>query len=246
MSKVLYKYDPQTGLLINSFVASVDVRASIDKKVYIIPPNCTDQKPPQVDQSYRVARFNVKSNSWNVVDDYRGCEVYDVETKQSVVWDKLGPLPKEYTFISYDKELINYIEWNGDEWVITANGREQMINDIWDLRKSKREAECSSDIEYQGHMIHVDAVSFNDIMLAAQEALVSGDMTTTKRWVTADNVDVQLNGNDFITIARLFGERRQRLVYESNEAWQQDTERSNEELIEVLKELKGGSDHGRV
>ena len=74
-------------------------------------------------------------------------------------------------------------------------------------------------------------------MLAAQEAMLSGDMTTTKRWVTADNVDVQLNGNDFVAIARLYGARRQSLVYKSNEAWQEDTERENDELIELYRSL---------
>ena len=238
MSKILYHYDPKTGLLISYSTAEIDVKASKDKPVYVIPANTTFEKPPVVGQIHRVARFDIKTNSWTVVDDFRGLPVYNKETKEKVEWKDIGNLPKEYTFKVPDIELIPYLSWGTTDWVVSDEGRTKLIDDIWAIRKTLREAECSSDIEYNGHMIHVDAVSFNDIMLAAQEALVSGDMTTSKRWVTADNLDVQLNGNDFIAIARLFGARRQKLVYESNEAWQHDAESSTEELIQIFKELK--------
>ena len=237
MSKILYHYDPETGLLKAQSVAKIDPKASKDEIVYVVPPYSTFQTPPEVHQVYRVARFDINTNSWSIVDDFRGLTAINKQTKESVVWNKIGPLPKEYTFKKIEKDLYRYVTWNGTDWFVDENGRQRLIDDIWELRKNLREQECVSDIEYSGHMIHVDPVSFNDIMLAAQEALLSGDMTTTKRWVTADNVDVQLNGNDFIAIARLYGARRQRLVYESNEAWQHDTEKSTEALIETYRAL---------
>ena len=238
MSKILYHYDPKTGLLISYSTAELDVKASKDNPVYIVPANTTFAKPPVVEQVHRIAKFDIKTNSWTVVDDFRGLPVYNKNTKEKVEWKTLGNLPKEYTFKAPDADLAPYLSWGTTDWIVSDEGRAKLIEDIWTIRKSIREAECSSDIEYNGHMIHVDAVSFNDIMLAAQEALISGDMTTSKRWVAADNVDVQLNGNDFIAIARLFGARRQKLVYESNEAWQNDVETSTEDLIKVFKELK--------
>ena len=45
-------------------------------------------------------------------------------------------------------------------------------------------------------------------------------------------------GNDFVEIVRLFGERRQRLVYQSNEDWINDNNASTESLIEIYKSLK--------
>lgn len=238
MSKILYHYDPKTGLLVSSSIAQIDAKASIDKPVYVVPPNATFEKPPVVSQIHRVAKFDMNSKSWSVVDDYRGLPVVNKTTKEKTTWTKLGNLPKEYTFKTYDEDLKKYVKWDGLNWTIDEEGRTLLLADIWDIRKSIREQECSSDIEYNGNLIHVDAVSFNDIMLAAQEAILSGDMTTSKRWVTADNVDVQLNGNDFIAIAKLFGARRQKLVYESNEAWQRDEEESTESLIEIYREMK--------
>ena len=242
MSKILYHYDPKTGLLLAQSIAQIDVKASTDGKiVYMIPPNTTFAVPPTNVGPYRVAKYNPALNSWNIVDDFRGRKVVKTSTKEIITWNEIGAIPKGYTFDIYSSDIAKYVEWNGSGWVISEEGRNLLIEDIWTLRKNIREQECSSDLEYNGHLIHVDATSFNDIMLAAQEALISGDMITTKRWVTADNVDVQLNGSDFINIARLFGERRQRLVYESNEAWQQDMERSDTELVEIFRTLNGRS-----
>lgn len=239
MSRILYQYDPKTGLLISSFTIEPDVKASKDgKEVYFCPPNTTFVAPdPNFKQAFRIQKFDVRSNSWIITDDFRGCKVANKNTKEIVVWDKLGPLPKDYTMRLPEDQLVKYVEWGTTGWVLSEQGRTDILDDIWSMRKMKREKECSSDLEYNGHMIHVDATSFNDIMLAAQEAMISEDMTTTKRWVTADNVDVQLNGNDFIAIARLFGSRRQDLVYRSNEAWQEDTQRTDEELIDLYKRL---------
>lgn len=238
MSKKLYHYDPKTGLLVGTSIAQEDVKASSDKPVYLKPLNCTFQVPPVVNNERRVAKFDLETNSWIIVDDFRGLKVVEKATKKVITWNQIGRLPEEYTFKQYDNDLVNYISWIDESWKVSEEGRQLLIDDIWNLRKAIREAECSSDISYNDHLIHVDPTSFNDIMLAAQEALISGDMTTSKRWVTADNLDVQLNGYDFIAIARAYGARRQRLVYESNEAWQEDIQRTNEELVEVYKDLR--------
>lgn len=245
MSKILYKFDPKTGLLISSFEAVLDVKASdrVGKEVYFIPPYTTTVAPNlNFKQAHRVQKFDIDSKSWIIVDDFRGMKVVNKDTKEESTWEKLGPLPKEYTFRTIPKDIKKYVAWSGTEWEVSVSGREKLINDIWDIRKRKRELECTSDLEYKGHMIHVDTTSFNDIMLAAQEALLSGDMTTTKRWVTADNVDVQLNGQDFLAIAKLYGARRQTLVYQSNEAWQEDTTLSNDELVELYRSLMSKED----
>ena len=237
MSKILYHYDRETGLLISTSEAQLDVNKPNTKDEYIIPAFSTFAEPPVVKQIHRVAKYDINTDSWTVVDDFRDMTVYDKTTKEAIVWKKLGNLPRQYTFKPYEPDLKEFVEWNGSDWSVSEKGREILLDRIWDVRKAIREQECASDLEYKGHMIHVDATSFNDIMLAAQEAILMDDMTTSKRWVTADNVDVQLNGNDFVAIAKLFGIRRQRLVYESNEAWQNDTQQSNETLVELYRSL---------
>ena len=42
---------------------------------------------------------------------------------------------------------------------------------------------------------------------------------------------------------RLYGARRQQLVYESNDAWQSDITKTDDELIAMYRELNGGVAH---
>ena len=236
MSKIFYRYNPDTGLLVTTY-SIVDTYASTaDKVVYTILPNSTDIAPG-ADIPGKVQFFDKKTNSWRYTEDNRGVKVINKTTKQIVEWDKIGLIPNDYTKLIPEEDTLPYVTWQGTYWDVVGEDRDKLLNDIWEKRKSNRDRQCAADLIYNGHPIHVDAVSFNDITMAAQEALLTQDMSTTKRWVTADDVNVQLCGNDFVAIMRMYGERRQRLVYESNEAWQQDTTKSTEELFTLLRTL---------
>lgn len=234
MSKMFYRYNPDNGLLITAFVGTVDNLASKDGKiVYALPPNVTDIAPGE-NVSGRVQFFDKSSNSWRYTEDNRGKQVINKATKEIKTWDKIGLIPNEYTTDIPDANVLSYMSWQGTYWDIVGEDRDRLLDDIWRLRKQKRDEECASDIVYKGHPIHVDEISFADITLAAQEAIITNDMITTRRWITADDINVQLNGADFVAIMRMYGERRQRLVYESNEAWQRDLNKSTKELITLL------------
>ena len=238
MSKIFYKYNPDNGLLVTSFVGTIDKLASKDGKiVYVTIPNVTDIAPGE-DIPGRVQFFDKSSNSWRYTEDNRGKQVINKLTKEIKTWDAIGLIPNEYTTDIPKPNVLRYMSWQGTYWDIVGEDRDRLLDDIWRLRKQKRDEECASDLVYKGHPIHVDEISFVDITLAAQEAILVNDMITTRRWITADDTNVQLNGGDFIAIMRMYGDRRQRLVYESNEAWQQDLTRSTEELLSILKRLQ--------
>ena len=240
MQKKLYHYDAKTGEYLKSSLAQVDAKSSKHSTKYFIPPYSTLEEPPKVLQSYRVAVFDFEYNSWKIVEDYRGQKAINKTTKEITTWTEIGPLPRTMTFVEYDPDLKDYITWSDEkiDWVIDDDGRTRLLNDIWELRKTIRNRKCNEDVIYGGHAVHVDPVSLNDLLLAAQEALLANDMVTTKRWITSDATNVQYNGNDFVEIVRLFGERRQRLVYQSNEDWINDNNASTESLIEIYKSLK--------
>lgn len=234
MSKMFYRYNPNNGLLITTFAGTVDNLASKDGKIiYALPPNVTDIAPGE-NIPGRVQFFDKSSNSWRYTEDNRGKQVINKSTKEIKTWDEIGLIPNEYTTDIPDANVLSYMSWQGTYWDIVGKDRDRLLDTIWKLRKQKRDAECASDLIYKGHPIHVDEISFVDITLAAQEAIITNDMITTRRWVTADDVNVQLNGADFVAIMRMYGERRQRLVYESNEAWQRDLNKSTKELITLL------------
>lgn len=241
MSNILYHYDPETGLLISTSHAIVDPleKGEHGEPVFMSIPYTTFVAPAGDVGEGRVQFFDPKSNSWRITIDNRETNVINVKTKEIKKWGKIGPiLDPDYTADIPTSDRLPFVTWVNGEWTVTPGQRDFLLDDIWHIRKLIRDAECASDLEYNGHVYHVDAVSFNDIMLAAQEALLTQDFVTTRRWVTADSIDVQLNGADFVAIMQLYGARRQRLVYSSNEAWQHDTTLTTDALFALRNDLR--------
>ena len=63
--------------------------------VYMDPPNSTPIEPPKFDKG-KIPVFNEGTNSWALVDDFRGLKVYDKKTKEEVLVTALGALPSNY------------------------------------------------------------------------------------------------------------------------------------------------------
>ena len=238
----LHEYDKDTRLFVREVYAQLNDVATerTGKEVYFVIPYTTETEPPSsVPQGY-AAVYNLEEDNWTQIEDHRGQMVYNVELNEIVPYNQLGPIVDPYVAEYPDTEVLKYMRYDGTKFVLN---REQILELIWEMRKTIRDITCASDLEYNGHMYHVDAVSLNDIMLAAQEAILAQDFTTTKRWVTADDINVLLTGTDFVAIMRLYGARRQQLVYESNDAWQSDITKTDDELIAMYRELNGGVAH---
>ena len=111
-----------------------------------------------------------------------------------------------------------------------------ILDQIWDRMKDLRNKKCNADLEYNGHLYHVDSVSLNDLTLAAQSYQMTG-RTEPMRWVTADDIDVQLTGSDFVQILQAYANRRAEQVYWSNDQWRVYTEFTMDALVAVLDGL---------
>ena len=229
--KLAYRYDPTTHEYVGEDYLQID-RVATEKLhghiIYAKKANVTDVVPPSPRNG--CARvFNETESYWMYYEDHRNERVINVSTKEIGKYPKLGPIEFPYVTDIPDERFLPYVSYTDSSWVLTD--RERLLNDLWGIRKSRRDAECESNLEYNGHVFRVDPRSLNDIMMAAQEYLLSNDPLFTKRWVSADTSNVTLTGDDIIAILREYGARRQRLVYESNAAWQEDCARDDENLL---------------
>lgn len=71
----------------------------------IAPPSATDG---------HVAVFDVKTNSWTIVEDHRGKTIFNTATKEPYFVDYLGPIKDGYTLLEPE---FNYLQWSVDSWV---------------------------------------------------------------------------------------------------------------------------------
>lgn len=240
MSNLAYLYNRDTLQYTGYMEMTYDKRHFQNTGVmkYLCPANATTNVPPDPEEN-KVIMFNVFSQNWELVDNYIGNNVIDKTTKVISEVKTIGPIPENVTLIIPSLDKFKYVVWLEEvgEWVINDEGRKLLLDDIWKIRKAQRDATCNSDIDYNNHLIHVDEVSFKDILLAAQEATIA-PANFPKRWITADSTEVMLEAVDFINILTAYGARRQQLVYSSNEAWANDTTLSNEQLLTLLTELK--------
>lgn len=93
----IYNYNKVTKEFTYSENALLDaVTSQREKKnVYFIPANSTTVEVPKVSKG-KVAVFNEELNKWEQVEDNRGTIVFNIETRQPLVWTQLGPITKEY------------------------------------------------------------------------------------------------------------------------------------------------------
>lgn len=92
----VYVYDKVTKEYIGTVEAYIDSVASrrVGHDVYLMPSYTTELVPPEANHG-EVAIFQNKE--WKVVPDFRGQTVYNYNTRESVVWNEIGPLPKGFT-----------------------------------------------------------------------------------------------------------------------------------------------------
>lgn len=240
MSNLAYLYNSDTFQYIGCMEMTLDKRhfQNTGIKKYFCPANATTKVPPDPEAN-KIIQFNIFAGCWELVDNFIGQNVIDKSTKIISQVKSIGPIPENLTLNIPSADKVKYLVWSEEisDWVVSEDGRKLLLDDIWKVRKANRDAMCNSDIEYNGHMIHVDEVSFKDILLAAQEASIA-PANFPKRWITADSTEVMLEAVDFIAILTAYGARRQQLVYTSNEAWANDTTLTNEQLFNLLAELK--------
>ena len=93
---LVYQYDKRTKEYKGTDIAYLDPVATekAGEKIYAMPAYTTTKVPPEAQEGQ--ARV-FEDNKWNYVLDLRGTVVYNVATRESLVWTELGDLPEEYT-----------------------------------------------------------------------------------------------------------------------------------------------------
>ena len=64
-----------------------------------LPAYATLIAPPTKLEKNKRAIFNENYQQWEKIEDHRGTIVYDKNTKEEWIWERLGPIPNEYTKI---------------------------------------------------------------------------------------------------------------------------------------------------
>jgi len=232
-----YRYDSDTFEYIGEEEAIENTVTNSQTQKWFVPANCTFEIPPRQKEGY-VILFDKSLQIWYNEIDNRHTWVVDIETHKKFQYGKLGEIPSTLTTVEPNWEYEKWLKFDFNEqaWTFDTTKRNELLEHLWELRKEIRTLKCESDIDYNGHLVHVDPISFNDIMLAFQNAMFTNDMSTPRRWVCA-NGDVEFTGQDFMTIMQLYGARRERLVFESNDGWRRDTLKHDEFLLSTLTEL---------
>jgi hypothetical protein len=96
----------------------------LEPGVWLIPPNTTEIKPPEVEQ-YQKQVFNTEANQWEIKPDYRNAKVYSTVPEnigQEIKLD-LGQELVNATLIEPPKITKYYeeLKWENNNWVIYNN-----------------------------------------------------------------------------------------------------------------------------
>jgi len=231
----IFKYD-------NNFryIGSGYVNCNADES-YILPPNSTVTKPDDglvFDNKTSFLIFDLETKNWKVIDFENEMVInkFTKEIAKKNIYNYLNP-----DFISNipSARILSYVEWNAETqgWKIADENREAVLGQLWELRKFIRNSECGKDLEYNGHLYHVNKRSLFDIFMTTYT--MKQDETTV--WITADNTDesVTLTKEDLDNILIAYRKRREKLVLEANEKWKEDEKLTTDELfIEFEKVYK--------
>lgn len=245
-----YLYNAENFFFEKEISIQKNLRASERKgeEVFILPPNSTLVKPPLVDGIINpLSFFDKNTDEWRCGESHVGEEAWEKDNGTQITIKSPGPLPENLTQVQPDHQLLPFLRFDDilQKWVLDSSKRESLEQTIWKLRKQKREVICQSDILYKKTVdtvekeffIHMDTVSYNDVLLAAQNAFFTGDLETTRNWITATGEIVALNGHDFQSILAAYGARREEQVYSSNAAWQEDIQLDDDSLLGLYSTL---------
>lgn len=110
----VYNYDPVTKEFLS--VEEAD-KSPLEPDVYLFPANSTTVATPLGLEEYKTSCFNIETQQWSIVDDYREVKLYSKETKD-IVFAALGQTPKALNATTLQPTSI-YDTWDGvtQTWV---------------------------------------------------------------------------------------------------------------------------------
>lgn len=141
---IAYSYDKNEKFFNGKAIARQD---PMEPEKFLYPANSTPIAPPSYEE-YTIPVFDEEIQEWVIVDDFRGLKIYNKNTGEEKINEKIGPVDEEYTIIP--KPGIFY-EWDEDQndWVpsldlIRQNTFTQIKSDYTKLLKEP--------IEFEGYL----------------------------------------------------------------------------------------------
>ncbi|MBJ9342260.1 tail fiber assembly protein [Citrobacter freundii] len=120
-----------------------------------LPAYSTDIAPPKVTAGF-VAVFDAHASKWSQTEDHRGTTVYDIETGQPVVIEKLGALPDNVVSVAPDGA---YVKWDGKKWLHDAGAEKAFIQERAAQKKVELLAVAASAIAPLQDAVDLDMVT---------------------------------------------------------------------------------------
>lgn len=108
---VVYNYNYETKEFTGSTEEYVQVGVGV-------PAQSTTTAPVEAKDGFSQV-FNTDSKSWNLVEDHRNQNIYDITTGSQTIVTQLGPIDStKYTTIA---PTSKFDEWDGKKWVVNQD-----------------------------------------------------------------------------------------------------------------------------
>lgn len=135
----IYSYDKDTKLFTGSGFAQKNPKKTGE---YLFPPNSTTVEPP----SFGVNETVIFNNGlWQVIPDYRGMEMVEVETGEVSVVTEFGKLQKGFMLLEDYQKTDLYKTRMADEKKKIR--KYDLLNKLCELDKKRIRAVCENEIK---------------------------------------------------------------------------------------------------
>lgn len=226
MTTLLYRYDPQTKEYLESFVPLNDLQLASY-------PHTTDVVPLPAKPGYAVI-FDELKQQWWYLEDHRGQQVIDVDTKCRASWKQLGPLPATHTLVIPKRTHLPYLRFDPDirQWEFDEQQRDYCLGQLLQRRRELRQVQADRPLTYHEHQFTVTPDGLVELLVARQTV-------TDYTYVTdAAGQMVRLTAAELQELLTSWDQRRQTLDWTLATAWEQDRTRPGTELLNCLDELE--------
>lgn len=226
MTTLLYRYDPQTREYLESFVPLNDLQLTSY-------PHTTEVVPLPSKPGYAVI-FDELKQQWWYLEDHRGQQAIDVNTKCRAPWTRLGPLPATHTLVLPKLAHLPYLRFDPDtgQWEFDEQQRDYCLGQLLQRRRELRQEQVDRPLTYHEHQFIVTPDGLVELLVARQTV-------TDYTYVTdAAGQMVRLTAAELQELLANWDQRRQTLDWTLTTAWEQDQTRPGTELLNCLDELE--------
>lgn len=99
-----------------------------------------------------------KGGKWIHIEDNRGKNAYNIETKETVKIDYLGPIKSGFTLL----EPFDFCKWNGEKWVLDEEQKNAFFIKQQQINIADLLSEANNEIEILNDKIELEIATDDD------------------------------------------------------------------------------------